>query len=109
MHVGRTVPQISFKTVLEERADDLAFITERVEKTTISKLEGFIKSPFERIEYTDAIKLAEKVGAKVWFSGWMGTGSTDRALSAGATEKLHRRAGGGGELSRTHPELSTCG
>lgn len=56
-----------FKTVLEERADDLAFITERVEKTTISKLEGFIKSPFERIEYTDAIKLLEKSEKKFDF------------------------------------------
>ncbi|HHW4678880.1 MAG TPA: asparagine--tRNA ligase [Xylella sp.] len=56
-----------FKTVLEERADDLLFITERVEKTTINKLEAFINAPFERIEYGDAIKLLEKSGKKFDF------------------------------------------
>ena len=53
-----------FKTVLDERADDMAFIAERVQKDAITRLEGFINAPFERIEYTDAIELLRKSGKK---------------------------------------------
>ncbi|MFT3757171.1 MAG: asparagine--tRNA ligase [Pseudoxanthomonas sp.] len=48
-----------FKAVLNERADDMAFIAERMDKNAITKLEAFIKEPFERIDYTDAIKLLQ--------------------------------------------------
>ena len=53
-----------FKAVLNERADDMAFIAERVQKDAITRLEKFIESPFERIEYTDAIALLQKSGKK---------------------------------------------
>jgi asparaginyl-tRNA synthetase len=53
-----------FKAVLDERADDLAFLAERVEKTAITKLESFIASPFERIDYTDAVAILQKSGQK---------------------------------------------
>jgi asparaginyl-tRNA synthetase len=56
-----------FRAVLAERADDLAFLAERVEKTAISKLETFVASPFERIEYTEAVKLLQKSGVKFDF------------------------------------------
>ena len=56
-----------FKAVLNERADDLAFLAERVEKTAISKLEAFIAAPFERIEYSDAVSLLQKSGQKFDF------------------------------------------
>ncbi len=56
-----------FRAVLEERQDDLAFLAERVDKTAISKLEEFIKAPFERIEYTDAIKLLQESKQKFDF------------------------------------------
>ena len=56
-----------FKAVLNERADDLAFLAERVEKTAITKLESFIAAPFERIEYTDAVSLLQKSGQKFDF------------------------------------------
>ncbi|MBW8368606.1 MAG: asparagine--tRNA ligase [Arenimonas sp.] len=56
-----------FKAVLAERGDDLAFIAERVEKTAISKLEGIIDSPFERIDYTEAVRLLQKSGHKFDF------------------------------------------
>jgi len=56
-----------FKAVLDERADDLAFIAERVDKTAITKLEAFINAPFERIDYTDAIGLLQKSGKKFDF------------------------------------------
>jgi asparaginyl-tRNA synthetase len=56
-----------FKAVLAERADDLAFLAERVEKTAISKLETFVAAPFERIEYTEAVSLLQKSGVKFDF------------------------------------------
>ncbi|HOX72243.1 MAG: asparagine--tRNA ligase [Dokdonella sp.] len=56
-----------FKTVLDERADDMAFFAERVEKTAITRLEGFIAAPFERIDYTDAVAILKKSGKKFEF------------------------------------------
>ena len=56
-----------FRAVLEERQDDLAFLAERVDKTAISKLEDFINAPFERIEYTDAIRLLQESKQKFDF------------------------------------------
>jgi asparaginyl-tRNA synthetase len=56
-----------FRAVLEERADDMAFIAERVQKDAISRLEGFINAPFERIDYTEAIKLLQASGKKFDF------------------------------------------
>ena len=56
-----------FRAVLEERPDDMAFIAERVQKDAISRLEGFINAPFERIDYTDAIKLLQSSGRKFDF------------------------------------------
>jgi asparaginyl-tRNA synthetase len=53
-----------FKAVLDERMDDLAFLAERVDKAAISKLEAFIKAPFERIDYTEAVSLLQKSGQK---------------------------------------------
>ncbi len=53
-----------FKAVLNERADDMAFIAERVEKNAVTKLEAFIAEPFERIDYTDAVALLQKSGHK---------------------------------------------
>ena len=56
-----------FKTVLDERPDDMAFFAERVEKTAVSRLEGFINAPFERIDYTDAVEILKKSGKKFEF------------------------------------------
>ena len=56
-----------FRTVLAERADDMAFIAERVQKDAISRLEAFIQAPFERIDYSDAIALLQKAGRKFEF------------------------------------------
>jgi asparaginyl-tRNA synthetase len=56
-----------FRAVLDERMDDLSFIAERVEKTAITRLQTFVDAPFERIDYTDAVKLLQKSGHKFEF------------------------------------------
>ena len=48
---------------LSENAD----FAERVEKSAVSRLEGFIKAPFERIDYTDAVEILKKSGKKFEF------------------------------------------
>ncbi|GHA71842.1 asparagine--tRNA ligase [Cognatilysobacter bugurensis] len=56
-----------FRAVLAERADDMAFIAERVQKDAVSRLEDFINAPFERIDYTEAVSLLQKSGHKFDF------------------------------------------
>ncbi|MEN4903049.1 asparagine--tRNA ligase [Luteimonas sp. TWI1416] len=56
-----------FRAVLDERADDMAFIAERVQKDAITRLEKFVNAPFERIEYTEAVELLRKSGQKFEF------------------------------------------
>ncbi len=51
-----------FQAVLSERPDDLKFFAERIDKECIGRLESLVKSSFERMTYTDAIKLLEASG-----------------------------------------------
>src|SRR3546814_9788229 len=53
-----------FRAVLHERADDMEFIAQRVQKDAITRLEGFVNAPFERISYTDAVELLQESGKK---------------------------------------------
>jgi asparaginyl-tRNA synthetase len=49
-----------FKAVLEEREDDMAFFAQRIDKEALTRLQHVAESSFERMDYTDAIKLLEK-------------------------------------------------
>lgn len=51
-----------FKAVLEERADDMAFFAERVDKEAIVRLERFITTDFAQVDYTDAVDILLKSG-----------------------------------------------
>jgi len=51
-----------FKAVLDERPDDMAFFAERIEKTAVSRLEGFLAAPFARIDYSEAIDILARSG-----------------------------------------------
>lgn len=53
-----------FKRILTERADDMAFIAERVDKDAITRLENFIKADFAQVDYTDAIEILKNCGRK---------------------------------------------
>ncbi|WP_421507327.1 asparagine--tRNA ligase [Erwinia rhapontici] len=47
----------AFKAVLEERADDMAFFAERVDKDAISRLECFVTTDFAQVDYTEAVEI----------------------------------------------------
>ncbi|MCW8129196.1 MAG: asparagine--tRNA ligase [Planctomycetota bacterium] len=56
-----------FQALLNERGDDLKFFADRVDKGCITRLEEFVKSSFERIDYTEAISILEKAPKKFEF------------------------------------------
>jgi len=53
--------------VLKERADDMAFFAERIDKDCITRLEKLIASEFTHMDYTDAITFLEKAPKKFEF------------------------------------------
>lgn len=53
--------------VLEERADDMAFFAERIDPQVIDRLRHVVDSPFERIVYTDAVRILERSGQRFEF------------------------------------------
>ncbi|HEY8923242.1 MAG TPA: asparagine--tRNA ligase [Polyangia bacterium] len=56
-----------FKTLLDERGDDMKFFAERIDKDCIGRLERFVTASFERLTYTDAIAVLEKSGQSFEF------------------------------------------
>ena len=54
-------------TVLAERADDMAFFDERIEKGLIAKLQGIVESEFVRMDYSEAIAILERSKARFEF------------------------------------------
>jgi asparaginyl-tRNA synthetase len=51
-----------FRAVLAERADDMRFFEERIQKGVIERLEKMIEQPFLRLSYTDAVGILERSG-----------------------------------------------
>ena len=52
----------AFRAVLDERDDDMAFFAERIDKEAVSRLEAFVASDFERMEYSDAVEILQRSG-----------------------------------------------
>ncbi len=48
------------KTALSERADDMKFFDDRIEKGLLARLQHVLDTPFHRVSYTEAIKILEK-------------------------------------------------
>ncbi len=48
-----------FRALLDERADDMAFFAQHVDKGCVARLEAFVSASFERMEYTEAIAALE--------------------------------------------------
>jgi asparaginyl-tRNA synthetase len=57
----------SFRAILDERPDDMAFFAERIDGEAIRRLEDFITSSFARMEYTEAIEVLQRSGRSFEF------------------------------------------
>ncbi|HEX8823993.1 MAG TPA: asparagine--tRNA ligase [Archangium sp.] len=53
-----------FKAVLAECAPDMKFFEERQQKGVIERMEKFVNSSFERIDYTEAVEILKKAKKK---------------------------------------------
>ena len=56
-----------FKFVLGHCAEDMAFFAKRVEPTAIERLEQFLTEPFNRLDYTEAVKILKASGQNFEF------------------------------------------
>ncbi len=52
----------TFRSVLEERPDDMAFFAQRIDPEAITRLERLVTSEFVRMEYTEAIEVLRRSG-----------------------------------------------
>ncbi len=53
-----------FRAVLDERADDMAFFNDRIEKGVVAKLQGIVDSEFVRMDYAEAIDILARSGER---------------------------------------------
>ncbi|AHF77640.1 Asparaginyl-tRNA synthetase [Sodalis praecaptivus] len=51
-----------FQAVLTERADDMQFFAERVDKEAINRLKHFISADFAQVDYTEAVTILQNCG-----------------------------------------------
>ena len=89
-----------FRAVLNERQDDLKFFAERIDKECIARVEKFVESSFDRITYTDAVKILEQSGKNFEFPVKWGLDLQIRARAL--PHRAHRPAGGRDELPERH-------
>ena len=57
----------TFKAVLDEREDDMAFFAKRIDDTAIERLRSVIDAEFERMDYSEAIDILKKAKKKFEF------------------------------------------
>jgi asparaginyl-tRNA synthetase len=57
----------TFRSLLEERAEDMAFFDERIEKGLLAKLQGIVDSQFVRMDYGEAVSVLERAKEKFEF------------------------------------------
>ncbi|KAF5726555.1 hypothetical protein HS088_TW22G00234 [Tripterygium wilfordii] len=54
------------KWVLEDCAEDMHFVSKRIDKMSIDRLQSMISSSFEKISYTEAVDALKKVTGKIF-------------------------------------------
>jgi asparaginyl-tRNA synthetase len=62
-----------FRTLLDERPDDMAFFDERIHKGAVARLEQFVEASFERMDYGEAVELLQRSGKRFEFPVEWGT------------------------------------
>lgn len=71
--LAESMLQYICKAVLDERGDDLAFFNQRIDKTVIERLESIVNNPFERMEYSEAVKILQSCNKKFEYPVEWGT------------------------------------
>jgi asparaginyl-tRNA synthetase len=56
-----------FQVLLRDSAEDLTFFRDRVDSACLTRLEQFVDASFERMEYTEAVRLLERKQRKAKF------------------------------------------
>jgi asparaginyl-tRNA synthetase len=56
-----------FRAVLDQRGDDMAFFAQHIDKEAVTRVEKFVGSTFERMDYSEAIRRLEGSGEKFEF------------------------------------------
>ncbi|PLW81831.1 asparagine--tRNA ligase [Kineobactrum sediminis] len=62
-----------FTRVLEEREDDMGFFRQHIDTTVIDRLRTVIDQPFERLDYTEAVRILQSCGKRFEFPVTWGT------------------------------------
>jgi asparaginyl-tRNA synthetase len=65
--LAESLLKYSFKALLDERADDMAFFAERIDPEAVKRLEALVTSSFARMEYTEAIDVLKRSGRSFEF------------------------------------------
>jgi asparaginyl-tRNA synthetase len=65
--LAESLLKFTFKSLLEERGDDMAFFDERIEKGLVAKLQGIVDSEFVRMDYGEAVSILERARDKFEF------------------------------------------
>jgi asparaginyl-tRNA synthetase len=65
--LAESLLKYSFKALLDERADDMAFFAERIDPEAVKRLEALVPSSFARMEYTEAIDVLKRAGREFEF------------------------------------------
>jgi asparaginyl-tRNA synthetase len=65
--LAESLLKFTFRSLLEERGDDMAFFDERIEKGLVAKLQGIVDSEFVRMDYGEAVSVLERAKEKFEF------------------------------------------
>ena len=60
--LAESLLKASFRALLDERPDDMAFFAQRIDPAAVSRLEALVASSFARMTYTEAIDALERSG-----------------------------------------------
>lgn len=67
MDLAESFLKTIFSDVMNNCADDMEFLNEKIDNTILSTLKGIVESDFERLTYTEAVSILEKSGEKFDF------------------------------------------
>ena len=56
-----------FRAVLERRPDDMEFFDKRIHRGAVARLQAVVDGPFERLTYTDAVRILQRSGRRFEF------------------------------------------